>query len=69
MIMSLPWKKALIYTGVTVGGGLLAVVIIGIAAPLVGVLVGGALGFSGAAAVGSTGLTARSKPDKGSWFK
>ena len=55
--MRCSWKKVILYAGITVGGGALAAVVIGIAAPLIGFAIGGALGFSGAAAVGSASKT------------
>ena len=51
--MPVSWKKALLYAGITVGGCALVVVVIGIAAPLIAVAIGCALGFSGSAAVNS----------------
>ena len=59
--MRLSWKKALLYAGVAIGGCALAVVVIGIAAPLIAVAIGCALGFSGSAAVKSTGKTGVTK--------
>lgn len=55
--MPVSWKKALLYAGVVVGGCALAVVVIGIAAPLIAVAIGCAVGFSGSAAVNSAGKT------------
>jgi len=55
--MPVSWKKALLYAGITIGGCALAVVVIGIAAPLIAVAIGCALGFSGSAAVKSTSKT------------
>ena len=55
--MHLSWNKALLYAGVAIGGCALAVVVIGIAAPLIAVAIGCALGFSGSAAVKSSSKT------------
>jgi len=55
--MPVAWKKALLYIGVAIGGCALVVVVIGIAAPLIAVAIGCALGFSGSAAVKSAGKT------------
>jgi hypothetical protein len=49
--MPVSWKKALLYAAVTIGGCAIAVVLIGIAAPLIAVAIGCAVGFSGSAAV------------------
>ena len=51
--MGFSWKKTVLITGVTAGGGVLAVTAIGIAAPIIGTVLGVALGFSGAATVDS----------------
>jgi len=51
------WKKIALVGGVAVGGGVLAFVTGGAAAPLVGSLIGSAMGLSGAAAT-SAGLAA-----------
>jgi hypothetical protein len=53
--MPASWKKALLYAVVTLGGCALAVVAIGIVAPLIAVAIGCVLGFSGSAAVKSAG--------------
>jgi hypothetical protein len=55
--MRLSWKKTLLYAGVAVGGCAVAVLIIGIAAPLIAVAIGCAVGFSGSAAVNSVSKT------------
>ncbi len=55
--MPVSWKKALLYAGVIVGACALGVVIIGIAAPLIALAIGCAIGFSGSAAVKSTSKT------------
>jgi hypothetical protein len=59
--MPVSWKKALLYAAVAVGGCALAVVVIGIAAPLIAVAIGCVLGFSGSAAVKSAGKTGVNK--------
>lgn len=51
------WKKIALVGGVAVGGGVLAFVTGGAAAPFVGSLIGSAMGLSGAAAT-SAGLAA-----------
>ncbi len=51
------WKKIALVSSVAVGGGALAFVTGGLAAPFVGSLIGGAMGLSGAAAA-SAGLAA-----------
>ena len=51
------WKKIALVSGVAVGGGALAFVTGGAAAPFVGSLIGSAMGLSGAAAT-SAGLAA-----------
>jgi hypothetical protein len=53
--MPVSWKKALLYAGVVIGACALGVVIIGIAAPLIALAIGCAIGFSGSAAVKSVG--------------
>ena len=55
IIMPVSWEKALLYAAVIVGACALGVVVIGIAAPLIAVAIGCAIGFSGSAAVKSTG--------------
>jgi hypothetical protein len=51
------WKKVALVGGVAVGGGTLAFLTGGLAAPFVGSLIGSAMGLSGAAAT-SAGLAA-----------
>ena len=55
--MAWNFKKIAIVTGVTVGGGALAFITGGLAAPLVGTIIGSSMGLSGAAAT-SAGLAA-----------
>jgi len=54
--MDWSWKKVLIFSGITVGGGALAILTCGAAAPAVGAMLGGALGLE--AAAGAAGLAA-----------
>jgi hypothetical protein len=57
MFMPVSWKKTLLYAGIAVVGCTLAVFIIGVAAPLIAVAIGCAVGFSGSAAVNSASKT------------
>jgi len=49
--MKWSWEKVLLVSGIAVGGGVLAVITAGAAAPVVGSMFGGVLGFSGLAAL------------------
>ncbi|HIJ81517.1 MAG TPA: hypothetical protein HPP76_07405 [Desulfuromonadales bacterium] len=55
--MNWSWKQALMVIGATAGGGALALITCGAAAPAVGAMLGGAMGLSGTAG-GSAGLAA-----------
>lgn len=51
------WEKILLFSGIAVGGGTLAIITVGAASPVIGAVLGSTVGFSGAAAC-SAGLAA-----------
>ncbi len=53
--MGLSWQKVFILSGITLGGGALAIITCGAAAPAVGAMLGGVMGLAGSAELAALG--------------